>query len=218
MRPAPTLCWKPPYQNAVTSSCSYVLCGHLCKCCFAAWRAAVASQGSGEDQEEMGTVWKRESGEWHSGMGTVGGKGTAGRDLAACLLVAELSLAPCCWLLFAPRSKTQHLWKIIHWRKEDREVKKRRRLGPYRRMLPKFPRWMNSHLGNTSTHGGISWCHSQRAEKPSILLGCSYSLWQQVLVMADITEMQLHLSTFLSNLLGEEHPQGRAHRLSCRPM
>lgn len=56
------------------------------------------------------------------------------------VLQGEISLAPCCWLLFAPRSKPQHLWEIIHWRKEDKEVKKRRRLELYRRMLPKFPR------------------------------------------------------------------------------
>lgn len=58
--------------------------------------------------------------------------------------MAELSLTPYRWLLFAPRIRPQHLGKIIPWSKEDREVRKRRRLGLWRKMFPKFPRWMSS--------------------------------------------------------------------------
>lgn len=51
---------------------------------------------------------------------------------------------------------------------------------------------------------------------PSTLLGSSCSLQQQEQVTANI-EMPLHPFTFLSGLLGEEHPQGRAGRVSCGP-
>lgn len=90
-----------------------------------------ACVGSREDQEEL---WRGKkgnqpiTGEWHRGDGPSRRQRYYGKRYG-CLRVAELSLAPCCWLLFAPRIRPQHLGKIIHWSKEDREARERRRLG-----------------------------------------------------------------------------------------
>lgn len=71
---------------------------------------------------------------------------------------------------------------------------------------------MNSHLGNT--HGGVSWCHSQRAEKPSTLLGSSHSLWcrrWQTLKRRSCICSPSFLVLVNSVCKGEQ-------RLSCRPV
>lgn len=88
--------------------------------------------------------------------------------------MAELSLTPYCWLLFAARIRPQHLGKIIPWSKEDREVRERSRLGLWRKTFPKFPRWMSSYLGNVASIVALAGVISRGLGSLSIPLGSSY--------------------------------------------
>lgn len=126
--------------------------------------------------------------------------------------MAELSLTPYCWLLCAPRIRIHHLRKIIPWSKEDSEVRERRRLSFWRRMLPKFPKWMSSYLGNVAPKATLAGVISRGLGILSIPLGSSYNFWQHVHVTANITGMQLQLFTFLSTLPAEQiHKAEQTH-------
>lgn len=126
-------------------------------------------------------------------------------------MMAEVSLTPYCWLLFAPRIR-HHLGKIIPWSKEDREVRERRRLGLWTRVLSKFPRWTSSYLGNAAPIVALAGVISRGLGSISIALGSSYSFWQHVHVTANITGVQLPLFTFLSTPPDEQiHKAEQTH-------
>lgn len=118
--------------------------------------------------------------------------------------MAELSLTPYCWLLFAPRIRPQRLGKISPWSKEDREVRENRRIELWRKMLPKIPRWMSSYVGNVAPIVALAGVISRGLGSLSIPLGSSYSFWQHVHETANITEVQSHLFTFLSTPPAEQ--------------
>lgn len=122
--------------------------------------------------------------------------------------MAELSLTPYCWLLFAPGIRPQHLGKIIPWSKEDREVREKR-IKLWRSMLPKFPRWMSSYLGNVAPIVALADVISRGLGSLSIPLGSSYRFWQHVHVTANITGVQVHVFTFLSTLMNRSTKQSR---------
>lgn len=78
------------------------------------------------------------------GKDAAGGKGTTD----GWSLVAELSLGPCWWLLFAPSIRPQHLGKTIGVRKRGRGEKD----GALEKSASQVPKVEKFPPGNTSTH------------------------------------------------------------------